>query len=309
MGKRVPAATRRGSVIARFRWTAIALFLLTIVIGSWRDSDPPRTPVSGGVLVADLHVHPFPGDGGLTVWQLQREARRRGIDVIAVAGHNNRVALDIAQLLGGSSDDVIVLESQELTAPGFHMIAAGIREMIDWRLPVPEAVAAIHAQGGVAIAAHPVARAWTPLDDESLRALDGAEVAHPMARRTGSSRRELDGFFARVRAVNPGVAPIGSTDFHTMAPLGLCRTYLLTADRSAAGALDAIRQGRTVAQDQYGRLYGAAEHVANVERRIAARQPVEDVPGADRLLALSALLALAVLSAAGSGAGGRIKSP
>ncbi len=69
------------------------------------------------MLVADLHVHPFPGDGVLTVWQLQREASRRGLDVIAVAGHNNRVALTLAHALGLVSDVPMILESQELTTP------------------------------------------------------------------------------------------------------------------------------------------------------------------------------------------------
>ena len=265
-------------------------------VGSWRDTPGvPSRPA--GILTADLHVHPFPGDGALTVRQLQREARRRGIDVIAVAGHNNRLALELANAFGPLSDDPIVLESQELTAPGFHMIAIGVRDMIDWRLSVPEAVRAIHAQGGVAIAAHPTPLTWKPVDDESLRALDGVEVAHPVAVAGSSSRRLLDAFFARVRRVKPDVAPIGSTDFHAAAPLGRCRTYLLSDDRSAAGALDAIRRGRTVAQDQDGQLYGSAEHLGDVQRRLSSALPVPKVPLADRLLAVGALLALAMVAA------------
>jgi hypothetical protein len=164
--------------------------------------------------------------------------------------------------------------------------------MIDWRLPVPEAVRAIHAQGGVAIAAHPAPLTWKPLDDASLRALDGVEVAHPMTDTFPSSRRDLDRFFEQVRAVNPDAAPIGSTDFHATAPIGLCRTYLLTDDRSAAGAIEAIRRGRTVAADQDGHLFGAADHVANVEASLAGQGP-RSVSVHHKLLALGALLSLA----------------
>lgn len=280
--------TRRGT-------GAAAAFAALLIVGTWLDRDA-SAPRPAGILVADLHVHPFPGDGVLTVGQLQREARRRGIDVLAITGHNNRVALDLAARTGGRADEPIVLDSQELTAPGFHMIAVGVRQMIDWRLPVTEAVRAIHAQGGAAIAAHPVPLTWKPLDEPSLRALDGVEVAHPMARGTGSSRRHLDAFFTRVRRVNPGVAPVGSTDFHAAAPLGLCRTYLLTHDRSAAGAVDAIRQGRTVAQDQQGRLYGTAEYVAEVRQRLPLLLRSAAASFAARLAALTALIALAVLS-------------
>lgn len=276
------------------------MFAALLLAGSWLDPAAPAPARPVGLLVADLHVHPFPGDGVLTLGQLRREAERRGIDVIAVAGHNNRVALDLAGAFGGRSTDTIVLDSQELTAPGFHMIAVGVREMIDWGLSVPEAVSAIHAQGGVAIAAHPVPQAWTPLDEESLRALDGVEVAHPMAAGGGGRRRQLDEFLARVRAVNPGVSPIGSTDFHAAAPLGLCRTYLLTEDRSAAGALDAIRRGRTVAQDADGRLYGSAEHLTEVRQRLSAVPVASGPPLAARLTALAALFALAGVVLAGT---------
>jgi len=96
--------------------------------------------------------------------------------------------------------------------------------------------------------------------------------------------------------VNPDVAPIGSTDFHMTAPLGLCRTYLLVEERSATGALDAIRRGRSVARDVDGRLLGAAEHVATVERHLAASAAAEPVPVVHKLIALVALLSLAVLT-------------
>lgn len=292
MGRRLPAQDR-WALLVSLRFFFAGTFVLLILAGSLRDAHTQRQPRREGLLVADLHVHPFPGDGVLTTWQLQREASRRGLDVIAVAGHNNRVALGLARALGWLSSTPLILESQELTSPGFHIVAVGVVNTVDWRLPVPDAVRAIHAQGGVAIAAHPVPFAWTPMDDASLRAVDGVEVAHPMAGRSDSSRRELDRFIAAVRAVRPDVAPIGSSDFHGAAPLGLCRTYLLTSDRSAAGALDAIRHGRTVAEDQFGRLYGATDHVAEVTRHLAGQPVPREGSTVDRVVALGALLCLA----------------
>lgn len=283
------------------RRLGILAFAAFVLAGSALERGSQKTAPADGMLVADLHVHPFPGDGALTPWQLQREASRRGLDVIAVAGHNNRVALTLTRAFGLLSDTPIVIDSQELTSPGFHIVAVGVKEMIDWKASVPEAVRAIHAQGGVAIAAHPVPLAWKPLDQASLAALDGVEVAHPMAARTGSSRRHLDAFFERARAVKPGIAPIGSTDFHGAAPLGRCRTYLLTADRSAEGALAAIRAGRTVAEDQHGRLFGSPEHLRAVERRRSS-QTSREVPPAEKWTAIGALamLALALSGRVGS---------
>lgn len=277
------------------RIIAAVAFVVAVLTGTWLDRRGPSgagAGEAGEVMVADLHVHPYPGDGSLTLAQLQREAARRGVDVVAVTGHNNRFGLRLGEWLGTDPEGAILIPGQELTAAGFHMAVVGIERLVDWRLSAREAIEAIHAQGGVAIAAHPVSEV-DAFPDDALAALDGVEVAHPVAFQSERRRRELDEFFARARSVNPGVAPIGSTDFHMTAPLGLCRTYLLVDERTAAGALDAIRRGRTVAADPGGRLFGAPDHVARVERYLAERPPARNVPVGERLAALAALLALA----------------
>ncbi len=272
--------------MTRLRGVALVVFVGAVALGTVRDPAPVLSGSAGLMLEADLHVHPFPGDGSLPVWELQREAGRRGLDVIAVTGHNSRAGLAIGRLVPLDPAGPIVLPGQEVTAPGFHLIAVGITRLIDWRLSARAAIADAHAQGGVAIAAHPLG-SWGGDDLEALRSLDGIEVAHPIARGPRWVGVRLGEFFNRVRAVNPDVAPIGSTDFHMTAPLGLCRTYLLVGERSAAGALDAIRRGRTVARDSNGRLFGAPEHVAAVERSLAFASPRAVVPGDERLIALS----------------------
>lgn len=274
------------------------MFAAAVITGTLLDerwgSRPSR---NGRILVADLHVHPYPGDGSLPVWELQREAERRGIDIIAVTAHNNRLGLALGGLFSFRPSPTIVLAGQEVTTPTFHLVAVGTETGIDWRLSARQAIAAVHAQGGVAIAAHPVETSWRDTDEDALRTLDGAEVAHPTSRRTHSAGRdEFLQFFRRAQSVNPNVAPIGSSDFHMWAPLGLCRTYLLADERSASGVLDAIRDGRTVAADPRGRLFGTAEHVAEVEEFLASTSFPPPVAGLERLTALVALLALAALA-------------
>jgi hypothetical protein len=278
------------------RTAAVFAFIGTALAGTMLDVTRPVPGSPSLVMTADLHVHPYPGDGALPVWELQREAARRGVDVIAVTGHNNRLGLDIGRLVPLDPAGPIVLPGQEVTMPTLHVIAVGIEELIDWRLPTREVIAAIHAQGGVAIAAHPIYEAWMTADVETVRALDGAEIAHPVSLGPWWVGARLRGFFRHAQSLNPDIAPIGSTDFHMTAPLGLCRTYLLVDERSADGALDAIRRGRSVARDAEGRLFGASEHVAAVERHLAAAGPAQPVPLAQRLLALAALLSLAGLT-------------
>ena len=271
------------------------LLVAAVLAGTILDATQEGASAGGNglVLAADFHVHPFPGDGALTIRQLRREARRRGLDVIALTAHNNLAAWRLGQVIGAGSSDVIVLPGQEVTAPGFHLIAAGITNLIDWRLPVGDAIAAIQAQGGAAIAAHPVDASWIPRDPEALAGLDGAEVAHP-EREHGREGEQLDRFFAAARAANPALSAVGSSDFHTTAPLGRCRTYLFVDERSPAGVVRALRSGRTVAEDANGRLIGPPELVARVpaDRRGRGERAVST---AEQACAMAALLGVGLL--------------
>ena len=249
---------------------------------------------NAGILEVDLHVHAFPGDGSLPRWELQREAARRGLDAIVITNHNQTIAGRFGPVL--RSSDVLVIPGQEVTTPAFHLIAAGVRETIDWRLPLPEMVAAIHRQGGVAIAAHPISDSWLPRTRESLRALDGVEAAHSTMDVVGA-RAEFASFYADASAVKPGIAPIGSSDMHATPGLGYCRTYVFVEERSERGVLTAIREGRTVASDTRGNLTGDPELVRQVQRRIGARPtaPASVMPRVSATVVLLALGALILL--------------
>ena len=226
----------------------------------------PRAPRAGYlVLAADFHVHSFPGDGALAPWDLAVEARRRHLDAIALTNHNSTHSWRLAEWLSpitGRAGGAILIPGDELTSVGYHLAVVSVTAPIDWRQAAASAAAAVHARGGVAIAAHPGRKAWRFLDDAALTALDGVEVVHPMMHVWEESRRDLAAFYARAQRVHPGIAAIGSTDFHHLAPVGLGRTYLLARAATEAGILDAIRAGRTVACDGRGHAYGPPELVA-----------------------------------------------
>ena len=274
------------------RALGVVLILAGIAGGTLFDRVPARdVPRSGDkfVLAGDFHVHAFLGDGGVAPWELAREAARRGLDVIAVTNHNQLFAARIAARYGSGA---MVIVGQEVTAPQFHMIAAGIDHVVDWRLSASDAVRAIHGQGGVAIAAHPVPQSWRSDDPAAPVLLDGSETAHSAAVRSNSARRELANFFRSAAAGNSSLAPIGSSDFHFGGALGMCRTYLFVDAVSEAAVLEAIRAGRTVSYDGHGRLTGDPERVRVVEALIAERAPPVR---ADRLSRLAAMVALAGL--------------
>lgn len=256
-----------------------------VTMSRWTEDGGPY------LLAADFHVHAFPGDGALPPWEVAREARRRGLDVIAITNHNQLLGARAAAAL---TDGVpIVLVGQEITAPTFHMAAVGLSHAVDWRLSAAAAIDAVHAQGGIAIAAHPTSPSWTRQDDEALARLDGTEVAHPVVDFKRDGRQQLETFRDRVAQVNPGVAPIGSSDFHFSGGMGRYRTYVLARELRGAAVLDAVRDGRTVASDPRGQLIGNGEDVALVERHLSRHPPLTGPSTAQRLAAALVLAALA----------------
>ena len=241
------------------RAASAALLLLGSGLGTVAPAPAPRTaPTIDGytVLTADFHVHASPGDGALTPARLRDQAGRYGIDVIAITNHNQ---LHAARLMRGSDRfgvDPIVILGAEVTNPNYHLIAVGISRPVNWDQPAARAVDDVHAQGGVAIAAHPThdyARGW---DDEAVSRLDGVEAAHPALGESVEVEREFAEFVERARTLKPGIASIGSSDFHVHDRIGRCRTYVLVRARSASGVIEAVRAGRTVAEAADGRLFG-----------------------------------------------------
>ena len=244
-------------VTARLLRPIAALALVVgIVIGTAADRSPQRQPVRSGeylILAGDFHVHAAPGDGSLTPGELRDEAVRAGIDVFAVTNHNQFLAPLLVAWLTPSPDAPLVIPGEEITDRNYHLIAVGIHDVVRPGPPAARLAAEIHAQGGIAIAAHPGnAFAWR--DDSALSSIDGTEVAHP--EHEEKYRREYLETFARARRVNPHIAPIGSSDVHNTPALGECRTFLFVRERSVSGVLDAIRAGRTVAENERGEFFG-----------------------------------------------------
>ena len=237
------------------------MILTGAVIGTATDRVSPRPALRAGeywVLSGDFHVHASPGDGALSPWMLRDEAARAGLDVIAVTNHNQSFTGRLAARITQAGDGALMLPGEEITNPEYHMIAVGIERAVDGaHVSAVDAIAQVHAQGGVAIAAHPSPRHHAYDDDATVALLDGTEAMHSDVHRDQTFRANIEAFFTRARRINPDIAAIGSSDFHAMPPvMGRCRTYLFVRERTKAGVLDAIRSGRTLAVDGDGRLQG-----------------------------------------------------
>jgi PHP-associated len=243
----------------KLRIAAAALVLVSLAAGSFSDRSPRPKPArfAGGyqMLTADFHVHSFPLSWStLSPFDTVLEARRQGLDAIAMTGHNHvwvsLLGAWFSRVIGGP----IIVTGEEIHAPAYHLIALGIRRTVDWRLPAAAASAEIHRQGGVAIAAHPTGEYWAGFDDAAMRLLDGAEVDHPVTFGNPRARAEIRQFYARRR-----LTAIGSSDFHAMGSIGAARTYVFVRENSERGILEALRQGRTVVMARDGAVFGDPE--------------------------------------------------
>ena len=282
------------------RGSACLVFAGGLAIGTAANAPPVRTQTHAGgyrILSGDFHVHGFPGDGGLPPWSLREEARFAGLDVFGQTNHNQVLTGRLGECVAGGGEP-LVITGEEITNPKYHLIAIGISTAVSADQPAASAIADVHAQGGIAIAAHPIA-SFPGWDDDAVALLDGVEVAHPIIHARDGARREMMAFYERARRLNPDIAAIGSSDVHTTATLADCRTLVFVRDATRAGVIDAIRTGRTVAMDRNGALYGPPDLVPLVDAsRPAGRvDPHPQLRRASAALAVAGLLGMMLLGA------------
>jgi hypothetical protein len=270
-------------------------------LGTLTDTPPAREPIridGYEILSGDFHVHAFVGDGGISPWMLQRHAARVGLDVIAITNHNQTLAGRIGRWAAARSSGPIMIVGEEITGRDFHLIGVGIERAVEWDQPARAAIEQVHAQGGVAIAAHPGHGFAEGYDEAALAGLDGLEAAHPDSL-AAPANTQFEEFYQRTLARNPQVAAIGSSDFHTDGPLGRCRTYLFVRERSQAGVIDAIRDGRTVGRCGDEGLRGRPELVRLLEPHRDALAPPREA-FAPRLAVFLVWLSLLALALSGT---------
>ena len=107
-------------------------------------------------LLADLHVHSRSSlDGRSSVEALIETAKARGLSAITVSDHDLCTPLPDCK-------DLFLIPGVEITSANGHILGLFLDAPIDFaalgKFPPPaQAIAAIHASGGLAVLAHPFA--------------------------------------------------------------------------------------------------------------------------------------------------------
>ena len=222
---------------------------------------------------ADLHIHTNHSDGAANVPELLRHvAQDTDLHAIAITDHDTIAGAQQTARLARQFGVEVVIGEEVSTADG-HLLALFIDTLLPPGRSATETIAAIHAQGGLAIAPHPF--------DRSVPSLGRAGLQH--SRWTFDA---IEGFNAGViwtqRSCNATAVyaagelhlpTVGGSDAHTLATVGAGYTWFTGA--SANDLYHAIRDG-TVSCD--GRYWSLAQYL-DVGRQLIRQRSLRGALG------------------------------
>ncbi|MBI2899346.1 MAG: PHP domain-containing protein [Planctomycetes bacterium] len=188
----------------------------------------------------DLHCHTRRSfDCSMDPAKVVRVARSRGLDGIAVTDHDEiEGAFEARRAAGG---DLLVIVGEEIDTKGGDIIGLFLREIVREEDPL-RAIEAIHAQGGIAVLAHPFAKTLT-LEDRVARALDACEGFNARHAKMRSVDNGLGEPEAVTFANSYDLSLVAGSDAHFYREIGRARTILPAA--SLDEAKEAILRGET----------------------------------------------------------------
>ena len=198
---------------------------------------------------ADLHIHTiYSYDGTASVPAVLAQARKMGLDVIAITDHDE-IAGSLKALELASAYGVEVIPGIEITTSEGDLLALNITENIDPNKSVIETVLKVRKLGGFCIAPHPMAGGigMKSLSAYSiLKALRHPEVAQNLIgieTYNATTIDKLSNHYAHVLAEHLDIAQLGNSDAHVAEAVGLGSTEF--PGKTAADLLKAIRNGTT----------------------------------------------------------------
>lgn len=202
---------------------------------------------------ADLHIHTTWGDGTASVRQiLDYAAEQTDLDVIAITDHDDlRAAWEAREL---DCRRLEVVPGMEITTLQGHLLALFLDRPVKMLRPVEWTIQAVHDQGGLCVAPHPLSWLTRSLGERAVRGVqrdphpeihfDAIEVINPsLAGRVTA---------ARVVALNEAdlhLTETGSSDAHHLQGVG--KAFTRFEGRTAADLRQAIQGGSTRAAGDF----------------------------------------------------------
>lgn len=220
--------------------------------------------------LADVHMHTHYSDGTGSVEDVLAFAQdHTTLDVIAITDHDTiEGALRARELAEKGNYRFEVIVGEEISTREGHMLALFLNETVAPGQSIERSIDQVHAQGGLAIIAHPFNRVFRHSVQRSVmnRLLrqpelhpDGVETLNGSFAGIGSSRIAMNA----TRSVYHW-AETGGSDAHTPTAVGCARTMFTGA--TASDLREALQQRQT---SPIGAYWQAREYVAFVSHRMA----------------------------------------
>jgi len=199
--------------------------------------------------LADLHLHTiYSYDGTATVPAVLRRAKEIGLNVIAITDHDEIAgALEAVKL--ASHYGVEVIPGSEITTAEGDLLALFIHEKIQPGLSLIETLLKVKEQGGVAIAAHPMAggmgmKSLTPASIlKALKHKEAKKVLIGIETYNGTAIDRVSNHYTRIFTQGLKVAQTGNSDAHVIDTIGFGATEF--PGTTAADLLKALHERTT----------------------------------------------------------------
>jgi predicted metal-dependent phosphoesterase TrpH len=194
---------------------------------------------------ADIHIHTNHSDGMAGVRAVLQHVAETDLRVIAITDHDTLVgAYEAREIMAERRYPFELVLGEEVSTSAGHVLALFIDQPITPGMSVEATIAAIHACGGLAIAAHPYGKFVNSVGRKLERYARGPE---PHWRFDGveafnaSLWNAHDNAAAAAAAASLGLPACGGSDSHSLATIGL--GYTLFPGRTAADLRAAIVAG------------------------------------------------------------------
>jgi len=210
----------------------------------------------------DLHVHSHRSpDGVMTIDEIAALGRDRGLNGAAVCDH------DLALAEAPVFDDFLIIPGIEVSTQLGHLLGLFVTGPVKTR-DFFEAVDAIHAQGGLAVLAHPFERSRDGAClAPAVPLLDGLEVWNSRADRKIHDANTLARSFAQVCRLRP----FGGSDAHCPQEVGAGFTVVDAGELTAEAVKAALLEGNARVGGRRSNAWYAARSQLTKRRKTGAR--------------------------------------
>lgn len=193
-------------------------------------TDKERGLNENGYGVADIHIHSDVGDGMASVHRILEFVEDKGsLDVIAITDHDEiEGSYQARELAAKRGYHFEVVTGMEVTTLEGHLLALFLESPVPSFQPLADTIEAVHANGGLCIAPHPMSWLTESINRRSLETilnakdpglyLDGIETINStiVGRISNRLAKRLNEIY--------GLAETGGSDAHFLATVGSALT-------------------------------------------------------------------------------------